>query len=77
MITVKDLIDSLLTLPSNTEVWLAWFGGEEPVEYLSDIRFMVYRHNNITRLFMNDGEASHPDIEPYWIPLDAITKKES
>lgn len=62
MVTVKDLIKALSTLPQDTLVIEISVGHMKKVLAGSEL-FMVYRDGNTVQLHVDDGAAYHKGFE--------------
>jgi len=68
--TVGELIVALSDLPEDATVMEAKAGYHGPLdreEYGHTLK--VYRNGDDIRLYIDDGQAWHADLEPHWEPL--------
>jgi hypothetical protein len=64
VLTVGTLIDVLKEMPQDAEVWTSAWNGSNPIDRLDLYSpFHVYEKDGVVRLYIDDGEASHPDID--------------
>lgn len=62
---ISDLMAKLQKLPANAEVWCSTWCSDRPLSE-DDAVLLVYEKDGETRLYFDDGEAQHPELDPYW-----------
>ena len=66
--TVGELIEALSKLSSDIPIRVAYYGGDYELEETTRL-LKVYEKDNVVILYIDDEEASHPKLEPYWMSL--------
>jgi hypothetical protein len=78
---VKDLIEVLSGLPPESEVWMKWWGGFDRIDLDGpDFTFCpieIYQRDGVTRLCVDDGEASHIELQEHVTNLVDWIKEKS
>lgn len=68
-LTVADLQKALASLPPETEIWMKWWGGFDRIDPegpgFTFCPIEIYQRDGDTRLCIDDGEASHPDLKEH------------